>query len=435
MPVGVGIPDHQDRPHDRGRHGLSGESSTPSWPRTLCSSALAAGATDAECTIAEGDEFSANVRMRELETSEGSRVARRGTAHPERPADRLGVHFRSVGRGHRAAGALGRSSWPRSPPKIRTRGCRTRTNWGPLPATCGCIAATWSGWRRSSRSTWRDAPKTPRCDADPRIANSEGASFDTHTGRHVFANSRGFAGRVSLQLLFVAAWSRWRAKANPWSATTGTPWRAALPAWRRPKTVGPHRRAARPAPAGRGESRDPESAGGLRAAHRAGAARQHLRRGARRCPFTATNRSWPGKLGEKVASEKLTVIDDGTIPGLFGTSPFDDEGVPTRRTVVIENGVLKSYLLNTYTARKLGHEDHRQRLARPGGQCGHRARELLSSRRASPTPEQIHRRHSRRILRDRADRLRCEYRDRRLFARRGRDCGFATASWRSRFPR
>jgi PmbA protein len=61
-----------------------------------------------------------------------------------------------------------------------------------------------------------------------------------------------------------------------------------------------------------------------------------------------------GKLGERVASEKLTVIDDGTMPGLFGTSPFDDEGVPTRRTVVIEKGVLRSYLLNSYTARKLG---------------------------------------------------------------------------------
>ena len=40
--------------------------------------------------------------------------------------------------------------------------------------------------------------------------------------------------------------------------------------------------------------------------------------------------------------------------GGFGTSPFDGEGVPTRRTVVVENGVLKSYLLNTYTAKKLG---------------------------------------------------------------------------------
>src|SRR5205085_2457565 len=60
-----------------------------------------------------------------------------------------------------------------------------------------------------------------------------------------------------------------------------------------------------------------------------------------------------GKLGERVASERITVVDDGTIPGLFGTSPFDDEGAPSRRTVVIERGVLKSYLLNTYAARKL----------------------------------------------------------------------------------
>jgi PmbA protein len=61
-----------------------------------------------------------------------------------------------------------------------------------------------------------------------------------------------------------------------------------------------------------------------------------------------------GKLGEKIAGYNLTVIDDGTIPGGFGSSPFDDEGVPTRRKVVIEKGVLKSYLLNTYTAKKLG---------------------------------------------------------------------------------
>src|SRR5712671_4165032 len=60
------------------------------------------------------------------------------------------------------------------------------------------------------------------------------------------------------------------------------------------------------------------------------------------------------KVGEKVAAGNITVVDDGTMPGGFGTEPFDGEGVPTRRTVVIENGVLKSYLLNTYTAKKLG---------------------------------------------------------------------------------
>ncbi|HSB08228.1 MAG TPA: TldD/PmbA family protein [Blastocatellia bacterium] len=61
-----------------------------------------------------------------------------------------------------------------------------------------------------------------------------------------------------------------------------------------------------------------------------------------------------GQLGERIASERLTVIDDGTIPRGLGSRPFDGEGLPTRRTVVIRNGVLENYLLNTYTARKLG---------------------------------------------------------------------------------
>ena len=62
---------------------------------------------------------------------------------------------------------------------------------------------------------------------------------------------------------------------------------------------------------------------------------------------------WADQLGKQVASANVTVIDDGTIAGLFGTAPFDGEGLPTRRTVMVENGVLKNYLLNTYTGRKL----------------------------------------------------------------------------------
>ncbi len=70
--------------------------------------------------------------------------------------------------------------------------------------------------------------------------------------------------------------------------------------------------------------------------------------------FTAKHRSSPGSSASAWPLENVTVIDDGTLPGLFGTSPFDDEGVPPRRTVVIDRGVLQSYLLNSYTARKLG---------------------------------------------------------------------------------
>ncbi len=61
-----------------------------------------------------------------------------------------------------------------------------------------------------------------------------------------------------------------------------------------------------------------------------------------------------GKLEEKIGSDLLTVIDDGQIVGGLGSRPFDSDGLPTQRTVVIENGRLTSYLLNTYTARKLG---------------------------------------------------------------------------------
>jgi PmbA protein len=59
------------------------------------------------------------------------------------------------------------------------------------------------------------------------------------------------------------------------------------------------------------------------------------------------------RLGEKIADDRVSIYDDGLIPGLLGTTPFDSEGVPTQRTVVVENGVLKNYLCNTYAAKKL----------------------------------------------------------------------------------
>jgi PmbA protein len=61
-----------------------------------------------------------------------------------------------------------------------------------------------------------------------------------------------------------------------------------------------------------------------------------------------------GKLREAVASSLVTVTDDGLLPGRLGTSPFDNEGAVSRRTVVIEKGRLNAYLLDSYSARKLG---------------------------------------------------------------------------------
>jgi len=61
-----------------------------------------------------------------------------------------------------------------------------------------------------------------------------------------------------------------------------------------------------------------------------------------------------GKVGEKIANEKVTIVDDGLHPDGFSTSAFDNEGYPTEKTVLIENGILKSFLHNTITARKDG---------------------------------------------------------------------------------
>jgi len=86
-----------------------------------------------------------------------------------------------------------------------------------------------------------------------------------------------------------------------------------------------------------------------------------------------------GKLGEQIAASNLTIVDDNTMllptgMGGFGSSPFDGEGLPSQRTVVVENGVLRNYLLNTYTARKLGmkstHNASRGLAGTPGIGCG-----------------------------------------------------------------
>jgi PmbA protein len=56
---------------------------------------------------------------------------------------------------------------------------------------------------------------------------------------------------------------------------------------------------------------------------------------------------------EEVGSKILNVTDDGTLPGTYGAIPFDMEGLPTSRTPIIEDGVLKGYLHNNTTAKKM----------------------------------------------------------------------------------
>jgi TldD protein len=64
--------------------------------------------------------------------------------------------------------------------------------------------------------------------------------------------------------------------------------------------------------------------------------------------------AFSGRIGQRVAAPGITVIDDGTIPGRRGSLNIDDEGNPTRRTVLIEDGILKGYMQDEQNARLMG---------------------------------------------------------------------------------
>jgi PmbA protein len=187
---------------------------------------------------------------------------------------------------------------------------------------------------------------------DPRINNSEGAEYGDRRARYVYATSSGFAGGYST--------SSFSLSVSPVASENGEMQRDS---W---YTVA-RRRA---------KLEDPESVG------RTAAARALRRLGARKVKtvevpviFDAENAaglvrsiaaaaSGPSlyrrasflvdRLGSRIATPTVTIVDDGLIAGALGSRPFDGEGLPTRRTVLVNEGVLESYLLDTYSARKLG---------------------------------------------------------------------------------
>jgi PmbA protein len=320
--------------------------------RTSWQQALAAGATDAECTISEGDEFSASVRMRELETLKeaGSRGAGLRILIGKR---HTGSSYTSdlSPRGHSAHGAVGHRSGGDHHRRSARRPARCRRSGAPFRAIWGSTASDVRGLETELKIDMAQARRRRRAARRPAHYQFRRRVVRYAPGRPHFRQFARFRGRVSLQLLFVergAGGARGRIHGARLLVHDGA--RLCRPG--KPKTWAHRReRALRRLGAVKVETQkvpvvfEPRTARALLdnifdAVHGGAIYRNES--------FLA------GKLGERIASEKLTVIDDGTIPGLFGTSPFDDEGVPTRRTVVIENGVLRSYLLNTYTRASWG---------------------------------------------------------------------------------
>ncbi len=312
--------------------------------------ALAAGATDAECTIAEGDEFSANVRMGELETLK--EAGSRGAGLRVLIGKRMGASYTSdltpEGIRQMVGSAIDLAALTTEDPYA---GLPEPEELGSLPGDLQLFSDETAEFPTERRIEMAKRAEAAALAVDPRITNSEGASFDSSVSGRVFANSRGFLGSYRTSYCSVSAVpvatqngsmerDYWYSTARNYKGLEDAETIGRKAAERAIRRLGAVKVETQRAPV----IFEPRIARGLlgnifdavdgRAIYR-------------RASFLA------GKLGEQVASERITIIDDGTIPGLFGSSPFDDEGVPTRRTPVIERGVLKSYLLNAYTARKL----------------------------------------------------------------------------------
>ncbi len=313
--------------------------------------ALERGATDAECTVSEGDEFTASVRMRSLETLKeaGSRAAGLRVLVGKRAGSSYTSDLSAEGVAHLVASALEIADISSEDP---TAGLPDASDLGSIAGDLGLyhddVARLETAWKIAQATECEEAALA----ADVRIVNSEGASFDSWVGSRAFANSRGFAGAYqstscSLSVSPVARQDG-SMERDYWytSGRTATALESAAAvghcaAERALRRLGSRKIATTRVPVIFDAQTSRSLLGHVFEAVSGDSVWRHA-------SFLAD------KLGEKVASDIVTIVDDGTLPGLFGTSPFDDEGVPSRRTVVIERGVLKSWLLNSYTARKLG---------------------------------------------------------------------------------
>ena len=353
--------------------------------------AMKAGASDAEAVVREGDEFSVNVRMGEVETlkESGSRGLGLRVFLGNRSASTSTSDLTADGIRQLVDGAIALARVTEEDPFT---GLPETAEFGSVPGDLHLYFDDVYSLTGQERIEWARRCEAAAMAADPRITNSDGGSFDAATGRKVMANSRGFVGGYRTSYAGVSA-APLAMDADGKMQRDGW-WSGA-------------RRMA--------DLESPEAIGKE-------AARRAIRRlGARKVPtqrvpivfapevarsligsiFEAASGDsiWRhssflvGKLGAQIAASSLTLIDDNAMllpngAGGFGSSPFDGEGLPSRRTVVLQNGVLQTWLLNTYSARKLGlkstHNASRGLAGTPGIGCGN-----LYLEPGKHTPEEI----------------------------------------------
>ncbi len=331
--------------------------------------ALQAGAADAEVVGYEGDEFGVRVRLGEVEelTEAGSRALGLrvffGTEGSQRTATTSTSDLSEAGIARLVSGAVGLARVTGVDPFA---GLPEREAFGQNdPEVQALYFEDANAIPAPERIELARRAEAAAMAYDARIQNSKGGSFDCSYTRRVMVNSRGFAGDYRRSYCGFSA----SPIAQDAKGMQGGYWYSSARTARlleSPEEVGriAAQRALRLLGARRVPTQGcpvifpPESARGLMGSLLGAANGDAVYRNAS---------MFAGKLGEQVAGYNITLIDDGTMVfdhtladgttlrvGGFGTSPFDGDGLPTRRTVVIERGVLKDLMLNTYTGRKLG---------------------------------------------------------------------------------
>jgi len=317
----------------------------------VVSRAMKAGASAAEAVVREGNEFSTVVRLGQVETlkESGAKVMGVRVFVGKHAASTYTSDFTPAGVEQLVNSAVALA-------KITSEdefgGIPEKDQLGSISGDLDLYHKDVYSLSTEDRIDYARRAEKAATSADARIANSEGGSFDAADGRKILANSHGFVGEYQRSYCSVSAVPVAKDEAGNMQRDFWYSVARSIKLLENPEEVGKvaAQRTLRRLGARKAKTAkvpiifDPLVARALLESIADAVNGDSIYRGA---SFLA------GKLGEKIAGDNVTIVDDGTVRGGFGTSPFDGEGVPTRRTVVIEKGELKSYLLNTYTAKKL----------------------------------------------------------------------------------
>jgi PmbA protein len=316
--------------------------------------ALKAGATDAEAVVHEGDEFSALVRLGQVETlkESGSRAVGLRVFIGQRAASTSSSDFSNESIARLVDGAITLAKITSEDPFA---GLPEAHEFGKLDGDLHLYFDDVNEMPPAERIEIARRTEAAAMAYDTRIQNSGGGDFDTATSHKIMMNSRGFVGEYRRSYCGFSAspiaQDEKGMQRNYWFSNARTVKKLENPeeigqeaARRTLKRLGARQVKTQKAPV----IFSPEIARSIMGSIFEAANGDSIYRNAS---------FFSGMLGEKVAGDNITIVDDGTLIfdgiGGFGTRPFDGEGLPTRRTVLVENGILKNYVMNTYTARKL----------------------------------------------------------------------------------